>query len=257
MGIEDKLGLITIDNAPLSVGTMVYGGGRITHKKGFAFDPSQLRVFVAGGAFEFYDPQKKGINVQLAMERAFNLGKALAKRNAVVVTGYTPVSSVPHAAAVGASEAGGFVIGVSPGSDLGTSEDRLRPYSLVWSLCIGSGNQAVDFGGRDFVNGLSEHMMVAIAGMHGTNHEMSIDRQLFWDRPMAVVKGVGGFPELVSNAYPLLNGGHQLLSSHNMETLADKIIRAGNMVKAKIDEKMPYFVDNLKKAGVPIIATVS
>jgi hypothetical protein len=260
MGLDDKiehfvreLGFDIIRDAPFRIGNVLFPGD-ILIKEGFVFDPSQLRVFVGGAAGEGYNPEEEGIRFEEGYNRARDLGWFLAQKGAAVVTGYTPKRSIPHGAAVGAHAAGGVVFGISARSDPGQDAERLQCYSLVYLLDIGSGNFNVDCLLRDDINGVSSHIMVAGPGMHGTWHETSVDRQLYHDRPLALIPGVGGIVYEMRKGYPHLNGGHPLLSDHRMNRLAAKIVRAARLIKSSVDECIPYFVDNLRNAGVPMLA---
>ncbi|MBI2176341.1 hypothetical protein HYU40_03250 [Candidatus Woesearchaeota archaeon] len=240
-----------IEPAPFIVGKVPYTGGKIAVREGFALDYSRLRVFVGGSAFEGYP--SAGINVEVGMKRNYDLGREFAKHGAIVVTGGTPVDSFPYSAARGAHENNGISIAIIPAGSIEPDDERWRPHDLVWMLDIASGNDDVNFTWANNVRVASAHIGAYGGGKRGTNMEMAVDRQLYGERAMGIIPGLGGIAEKQKPIYPYLNEGHPLLSSHDMAKLAADTVRKGMQVKGTVDANMPFFVNSLISAGMPVV----
>lgn len=104
---------------------------------------------------------------ELALAR--RLGMNIARRDAVIVTGACP--GLPHAAVLGAHEAGGTSLGVSPAHSreehVELYESPLEPYSAI--VFTGSGLM-----GREVHNIHSSDFVTFIGGRSGTLGEFSI-----------------------------------------------------------------------------------
>jgi len=103
------------------------------------------------------------------LARAYKLGKAIAERDCLTVTGACP--GLPDAAAHGAHDAGGLVMGISPAHSREEHVDvyasPLEPYdSMVFS---GSGLM-----GREVHNIHSSDFVIFVGGRSGTLGEFAI-----------------------------------------------------------------------------------
>jgi hypothetical protein len=100
---------------------------------------------------------------------AQRLGRNIARRGALIVTGASP--GLPHAAVLGAHEAGGQSLGVSPAHSreehVGLYESPLEPYTAI--VFTGSGLM-----GREVDNIHSSDFVIFIGGRSGTLGEFSI-----------------------------------------------------------------------------------
>jgi uncharacterized protein (TIGR00725 family) len=106
---------------------------------------------------------------QEQLDRAYRLGKAIAERDCLTVTGACP--GLPDAAAHGAHDAGGLVMGVSPAHSREEHVDvyasPLEPYdAMVFS---GSGLM-----GREVHNIHSSDFVIFVGGRSGTLGEFAI-----------------------------------------------------------------------------------
>jgi uncharacterized protein (TIGR00725 family) len=104
---------------------------------------------------------------QLALAR--RLGRRIAERDCVVVTGACP--GLPHAAVLGAHEAGGESLGVSPArsreEQVEVFQSPLEPYSAI--VFTGSGLM-----GREVHNIHSSDFVLFVGGRSGTLGEFCI-----------------------------------------------------------------------------------
>lgn len=103
------------------------------------------------------------------LELAKRLGRRIAERNCVIVTGACP--GLPHAAVLGAHEAGGESLGVSPARSreehVKVFESPLDPYSAI--VFTGSGLM-----GRETHNIHSSDFVLFAGGRSGTLGEFAI-----------------------------------------------------------------------------------
>ena len=123
-----------------------------------------------------------------ALEKAEQMGRAIAEAGLVLVTGAT--TGIPYWAAKGAKEAGGIVIGLSPAvSELA----HIKSYHLpvdYHDLIIYTG---FDYSGRNLLLTRSADAVITICGRMGTLNEFTI---AFEDKkPIGVLTGTGGMAD--------------------------------------------------------------
>lgn len=103
------------------------------------------------------------------LELAKRLGRRIAERGCVIVTGACP--GLPHAAVLGAHDAGGSSLGVSPARSreehVTVFESPLEPYSAI--VFTGSGLM-----GRETHNIHSSDFVLFVGGRSGTLGEFAI-----------------------------------------------------------------------------------
>ena len=118
-------------------------------------------------------------------ELGWAVGRGIADRGAVLLCGGR--GGVMEAAARGAREAGGLVVGVLPGrSDV---ESPPNPFVEV-ALFTGLGE------GRNYVNACASDVLIAIGGGWGTLSEIALARKL--GRPV-VVLGIAALGALAAD----------------------------------------------------------
>jgi uncharacterized protein (TIGR00725 family) len=107
-------------------------------------------------------------------EQAREVGKLVAERRATVVCG--GLSGVMEAAARGATEAGGTVIGILP------DENRRRQSRyLTYSVATGAGQA------RNLAVVCSGDVVIAVGGEYGTLSEIGLARKV--GRPVVILEG--------------------------------------------------------------------
>lgn len=110
-----------------------------------------------------------GILTDADIELARRLGAGIAGHGALIVTGASP--GLPHAAVLGAHEAGGLSLGISPAHSreehVELYESPIEPYTAM--VFTGSGLM-----GREVDNIHSSDFVVFIGGRSGTLGEFSI-----------------------------------------------------------------------------------
>ncbi len=133
------------------------------------------------------------------LEKSKTIGAEIVKRNGVLVTGAT--TGVPYWAAIGAKEAGGISIGISPaGSEVG----HVKKYKLpvdYFDLIMYTG---FEYSGRNLLMVRSSDAVIEICGRIGTLNEFTI---AFEDqKPIGVLEGCGGTSEMI---HEIIKQGHR------------------------------------------------
>jgi uncharacterized protein (TIGR00725 family) len=135
----------------------------------------QIKLGVSGAA----ETGHCGID---AFEKGMELGREIARQGAMLITGAT--TGFPLWAAMGAKEAGGFVLGFSPAS---SEKEHVEKYNLpieYHDLIVYTG---FGYPGRDLIFTRSVDGMFFGCGRIGTIHEFTI---AFEDnKPMGVYEG--------------------------------------------------------------------
>lgn len=124
------------------------------------------------------------------LEKAKELGRQIVLHNGVLVTGAT--TGIPYWAAIGAKEAGGFVIGISPAA---SELAHVKSYHLpldYHDLIMYTG---FEYSGRNLLLIRSSDAVIEVCGRIGTLNEFTI---AFEDnKPIGILEGCGGTMEMV------------------------------------------------------------
>ena len=130
-----------------------------------------------------------------ALERAFRLGGAIARRDVILITGACP--GLPDKAAEGAKAAGGFVLGISPAFSL---REHLEIYGSPidhYDMILYSGLGLME---RDIINIRSSDAIALVGGGMGSLNEFTVAYEE--KKPIGVLTGTGGLsdhvPEILS-----------------------------------------------------------
>ena len=123
-------------------------------------EPMKLKIGVMGGA--------SGRFPSRVLEKAEALGRAIAKRGAILVTGACP--GLPLASARGAKSLGGFVVGISPGLSLEEHTGKYRSPAEFHDVLIFTGSGLM---GREVVNIRSSDLVLIVGGRSGTTTRVS------------------------------------------------------------------------------------
>ena len=155
-----------------------------------------------------------------ALEMAEELGREIARRNMVLVTGAT--IGVPYWAAKGAKSEGGIVIGLSPAV---SEAAHLRTYHLptdYHDLIIYTG---FDYSGRNLLLTRSSDAVINICGRIGTLNEFTIS---FEDQKViGVLEGTGGTADMLRDILVKSHRGMgKVIFANDVKTLLDKVIAA-------------------------------
>jgi uncharacterized protein (TIGR00725 family) len=143
-----------------------------------------LKLGVMGGA--------TGIISRTHLNKAHELGRAIARSGCVLITGACP--GLPLAAACGAKQAGGTVVGISPGLSLDEHTFKYDSPTEFHDVLIFTGSGLM---GREVVNIRSSDIVVIIGGRSGTLGELAIAYDE--GKLIGVLTGTGGISDLVAD----------------------------------------------------------
>lgn len=121
-----------------------------------------------------------------AYQAAYKAGAEVAKRGALLLTG--GLGGVMEGASRGASEAGGFVIGIIP-------QDKKTEANPFCDAVVATG---IGFA-RDFVTANSADAIIVVGGGAGTLIEMAAAYQK--RIPIVAIKGTGGVADRLVDTY--------------------------------------------------------
>lgn len=153
-----------------------------------------------------------------ALERTEELGRLIASRGMILVTGAT--TGAPAWAAKGAKEAGGFVLGISPAI---SEYHHINDYHLptdYHDIIIYTG---FGYAGRNLYVTRAADALITVCGRMGTLNEFSA---AFEDgKVQGVLTGTGGtselLPQIIENAH---RGGRRVVFDSDVKRLLNKIV---------------------------------
>lgn len=153
-----------------------------------------------------------------ALEKTKELGRQVIQRGAVLVTGAT--TGAPYWAAIGAKEANGFVIGVSPAS---SEREHVEKYQLpldYHDIIIYTG---FGYSGRNLLLTRSSDAILMTCGRMGTLNEFTI---AFEDeKVIGVLTGTGGMADEVEGILQKAHKGMgKAVFDSDPKTLVEKVI---------------------------------
>ncbi|HZT06423.1 MAG TPA: hypothetical protein VFC51_05290 [Chloroflexota bacterium] len=140
----------------------------------------------------------EGPFVDGAWERLQELGRTIAERDCVLLTGACP--GLSYAAVQGAKEVGGLVVGISPGLSLHEHVHKYGSPVDGFDVLIYTGSGLM---GREIENIRSSDIVVIAGGRSGTLGEFSIAYDE--GRLIGVLTGTGGVADAVSDLVALCN----------------------------------------------------
>ena len=152
------------------------------------------------------------------LNRAKELGRAIVEAGAVLVNGAT--TGFPYWAAIGAKEAGGFTVGLSPAN---SEREHVEFYKLpvdYMDIIIYTG---FDYAGRNLLLTRSSDGVIIGCGRMGTLNEFTI---AFEDnKPIGILLDSGGttsmIPDIVKNAR---RGEGKIVYDADPKKLVDKLL---------------------------------
>lgn len=153
-----------------------------------------------------------------AVDKAKELGRQVVLQNGVLVTGAT--TGIPYWAAIGAKEAGGISIGISPAA---SELEHVKKYRLptdYFDLIMYTG---FEYSGRNLLLIRSSDAVIEVCGRIGTLNEFTI---AFEDqKPIGVMEGCGGTSVLIREIIDKgKRGPGKLVYEQDPKTLVEKVI---------------------------------
>ena len=173
----------------------------------------KYKICISGAA-------ETGLCAPDALEKTKELGRQIIKQGGVLVTGAT--TGTPYWGAIGAKEAGGFVIGLSPAS---SEVEHVRKYKLpldYHDIIIYTG---FGYSGRNLLLTRSSDAVLITCGRMGTLNEFSIAFED--DKVIGVLTGTGGMAdelkEILQDAH---RGNGKVIFDSDPPGLVEKVIAA-------------------------------
>jgi uncharacterized protein (TIGR00725 family) len=194
----------------------------VNHRKEENGGLRRVTVGVMGSAGGDLGPQ--------IMDKAYAMGRAIARRGCVLVTGACP--GLPHRAVQGAKSEGGIVVGISPA--LNFEEHAMKYHSpyVGYDCLVYTGSGLM---GREIENIRSCDLVVFMGGRSGTLGEFAIAYDE--GKVIGILQGTGGIADKMDVVVGLIKKqtGSQILYSREPEDLLDRLIGV-------YDEKLlPYY----------------
>jgi len=159
-----------------------------------------------------------------ALDHAYEVGREIASRDCVLVTGAT--TGAPYWAAKGAKEAGGIVIGISPAA---TRIHHVKTYHLpvdFQDLILYTG---FGYSGRNLLLTRAADALITLCGRVGTLNEFT---DAFEDgKIQGVLTGSGGTSELIPKILEEAHRGQgNVIFEKDPKALVEKVLA---MLKAQ------------------------
>jgi len=153
-----------------------------------------------------------------ALELARELGREIVRQNGVCVTGAT--TGIPYWAAIGAKEAGGISIGISPAYN---EIDHVKHYKLpidYFDLIMYTG---FEYSGRNLLLTRSSDAIITVCGRIGTLNEFTI---AFEDKkPIGVLEETGGMADHIREILDEAHRGYgKVVFDSDPKKLIEKVI---------------------------------
>jgi uncharacterized protein (TIGR00725 family) len=167
--------------------------------------------------------------------KARQLGRAIGKRDCIVLTGACP--GLPHEAVLGAKEHGALVVGISPALSLHEHinyyESPYEEYDVI--IFTGSGLM-----GREIENIRSSDIVVIMGGRSGTLGEFAIA----YDEAklIAVLQGTGGIAEHIEEIVRVINKetGAEVIYDSDPDRLVERALQSHDRrVEAGVAYRVP------------------
>ena len=160
-----------------------------------------------------------GSITESSLAKAFEMGRAVAERGCVLVTGACP--GLPHQAVKGAKSAGGIVVGISPALNFEEHCMKYRSPYEGYDALIYTGSGLM---GREIENIRSCDLVVFMGGRSGTLGEFAIAYDE--GKMIGILQGTGGIADKMEIIVGLIQKqtGSQIVYSKEPRDLLDRLI---------------------------------
>lgn len=154
-----------------------------------------------------------------ALEKSKQLGGEIVKHNGILITGAT--TGIPYWAAIGAKEAGGISIGLSPAA---SEIEHIKKYRLpidYFDLIIYTG---FEYAGRNLLLTRASDAVIIVCGRIGTLNEFTI---AFEDqKPIGVLTKTGGQADIIEQIVATSHKGRgKIVYDSNPHQLILKVLK--------------------------------
>jgi uncharacterized protein (TIGR00725 family) len=164
-----------------------------------------------------------------AMEKAYELGRCIARNGATICTGAT--TGFPLWSAAGAKEVGGLSVGISPAAN---KEEHIINYRLPLDYMDFIMYTGFGFPGRDLILVRSSEAVLFGCGRIGTIHEFTIAFEE--NKPIGVLRGDWAQDEVIENIIKNANrDASHVIFDEDPDRLVRKVIE---MVKKQREDTL-------------------
>ncbi|MBI3051450.1 LOG family protein [Candidatus Woesearchaeota archaeon] len=155
-----------------------------------------------------------------SLKLAYDLGQEIARHNCILVNG--ACNGIPNAAARGAMNNDGFVIGISPAKNLEEHAKRYRFPTKYYSVIIYTG---FGFKGRNVVNVSNCDAVIIVGGRVGTLNEFTIAYDE--GQVIGIMEGSGGVADNLKKIIKIVdkNTGAMVIFDKEPHTLVKRVLR--------------------------------
>ncbi len=156
---------------------------------------------------------------EVAMRKAWNLGRAVAKSGSAVLTGACP--GLPFESVKGAKAEGGMTIGISPASSEREHVERYHSPVDYHDVIIFTGT---GFMGREVTNIQSCDLVVICGGRSGTLGEFAIAYDQ--GKIIGILEGTGGIVDEIRTIIKVIHKptGSRIIFDHDPESLVKRLL---------------------------------
>jgi len=161
-----------------------------------------------------------------ALDKSYLLGRAIAEKGCVLVTGGCP--GLPFAATRGAKEAGGFTVGISPGIDLQEHVELYKSPTEFLDILIFTGSGLM---GREVIGVRSCDIIIIVGGRSGTLGEFCIAYDE--GKPIGVLEGTGGITPSLKDIVGIIrkDTGSEIVYDTDPFSLVDRLLGIYERIK--------------------------
>ena len=163
-----------------------------------------------------------------ALDKCYLLGRALAEKDCVVVTGGCP--GLPFAATRGAKDAGGFTVGISPGINLIEHVEMYKSPTEYLDILIFTGSGLM---GREVIGVRSCDIIIIAGGRSGTLGEFCIAYDE--GKPIGILEGTGGVTVRIRDIVESIqkDTGSEIIYESDPYQLVEKLLEVYERTKNK------------------------
>jgi uncharacterized protein (TIGR00725 family) len=171
----------------------------------------KLKIGVMGSATDLLPNKHKKL--------AYELGVAIAQNDCITITGACP--GLPLEAAIGAQDAGGLVVGISPALSQQEHMHRYKAPVSHHDVLIFTGSGLM---GREVVNIRSSDIVIILGGRSGTLGEFSIAYDE--GKLIGVLLGTGGIADKLDSIVKIIKKktGAKIIYDKDPHVLVKKLL---------------------------------
>lgn len=176
------------------------------------FTGAQIRIGVMGSAAGLDNPE--------LIQQCRSLGRAIASQGCCVLTGACP--GMPHEVVLGAKDAGGHSMGISPAVHLKEHIDTFTSPYKEYDVMIYTG---LGLMGRELINIRSSDIILVVGGRCGTLGEFAIAYEE--GKLIGVLSGTGGITDVLPQLVDSLSKktGSEVIYDSDPHHLVTRLLR--------------------------------